>query len=74
MDRRLEMARRLVDIIAPQLSQADRIRLTRLLVVLTMSSALRMWRDHLGLSVDEAVDEVDWAIRSVIHGSAGSSR
>jgi AcrR family transcriptional regulator len=72
MERRLAMTGRLVDIIAPQLSEADRVRLTRLLVVLTMSAALRMWRDHLGLTVDEAVDEVDWAIRSIIQGSAGT--
>ena len=37
-----------------------------LLVVLTQSSSLRMWHDHLGLSVDEVADEIDWLVKAAI--------
>jgi hypothetical protein len=36
------------------------------MVVLTMSSALRTWRDYLGASVDDAADDVEWTLRSLI--------
>lgn len=65
---RLEMARKVADAIAPELSPADRERLARLAIVLTMSATARMLREHLGLSVDEAVDDVEWAVRAVIAG------
>jgi hypothetical protein len=40
------------------LGDAECERIVRVLAVLTSSSALRMWRDHLGSSVDEAADDV----------------
>lgn len=64
--RRFALARAVADAVAPDLSGADRDRVARLLVVLTSSSALRMWRDHLGLSVDETADEIDRALRALI--------
>ena len=66
MPRRLERIRRIADAIAPGLSDEDRGRITRLIAILTSSSALRMWRDHLGSSVDEAADDVDWIVRAAI--------
>jgi len=72
MPNRVAMFRPLPDSIEPRLSEADRDRIARLLVILTASSALRMWRDHLGSSVDEAADDVDWAIRAAI--AAATSR
>jgi len=63
---RLAMFRRFADSIEPELAEVDRDRIARLLMILTPSSALRMWRDHLGLSVDEAADEVDWIVRAAI--------
>jgi AcrR family transcriptional regulator len=74
MPRRLAMARGLTDTIEPQLAKADRERIARLLVVLTTSAALRVWRDHLESSVDEAADDVDWVIRSAIAGAASRRR
>ena len=71
---RLAMFRRLADSIEPQLAEADRDRIARLLMVLTPSSALRMWRDHLGLSVDEAAEEVDWIVRAAIAAATGKNR
>ncbi len=66
MPERLAMFRRVADTIVPKLADADRDRIARLLVILTASSALRMWRDHLGSSVDEAADDFDWIVRAAI--------
>lgn len=56
--------RRLADSIEPRPSTADRNRIARLLMVLTASSAQRMWRDHFGLSVEEAADDIEWIARA----------
>ena len=66
---RYERIRRLADAIEPKLPKADRERITRLITVITASSSLRMWRDHLGLSVDEVAEEVDWIVRAAILAS-----
>ena len=71
---RLATSRTAVEAIAPRLSVDDRERLSRLLIVLTMSATARMLRDHLGLSVDDAVDDVEWAIRAVIEGRSSEAR
>jgi AcrR family transcriptional regulator len=63
---RFKLARRLVDGIAPELSEADRDRIGRLLVVLTSSSALRIWRDHFRASVEEIADDIDRTLRAAI--------
>lgn len=63
---RFKLARSVVDPIAPGLSEADRDRVTRLLVILTASPARRMWRDDFGLSADEIADEIDWTLRAAI--------
>jgi AcrR family transcriptional regulator len=73
MPDRLAMTRRLADSITPRLSEADRDRIARLLVVLTASSSLRMWRDHLGASVGQAADDVDWVVRAAIAAIAAST-
>lgn len=64
--KRFEHARRVVDPIAPELSDEHRDRIARLLVVLTASPALRMWRDDFGASVEEIADEIDTALRAAI--------
>ena len=66
MPARLEIYRRMADAIAPNLAQPDRARISRVLTVLISSSALRLWRDHLGSSVDEAANDIDWVIRAAI--------
>ena len=53
----------------PKLHKADRDRLARLLLVLTASSALRLWRDHLGVSVEEVAADVEWVIRAAVEAS-----
>lgn len=63
---RFRLARRVVDGIAEQLPVADRDRIARLLVVMTASPALRMWRDDFGASVEEIADDIDRTIRAAI--------
>jgi len=65
MPRRLAAFRQLADSIEPKPSKADRDRIARLLVILTASSSLRLWRDQLGSSVDEAAGDVDWVLRAI---------
>lgn len=69
MPARYERIRRLADSVEPKLSEADRDRITRLLLVLTASASLRMWRDHLELSVDAVADDIDWIVRAAIAAS-----
>jgi AcrR family transcriptional regulator len=66
MPDRLALGRRLADSIVPKLAKADRDRIARLLVVLITSSALRVWRDHLGSSVEKAADDIDWVVRAAV--------
>ena len=58
--------RRLGDSLEPRLSGKALDRITRLLVILTSSSSLRTWRDHLGSTVDQAADDIDWFVRAAI--------
>lgn len=66
MPARLAWARGLAGTIVPKLPKAERERIARLLVVLVNSSALRVWRDHLGASVEEAADDIDWLVRAAV--------
>lgn len=66
MQRRLAIFRQLPESVVPELEAADRDRIARLLVVLTASSAQRMWRDQFGATVEEAADDIDWVIRAAI--------
>jgi AcrR family transcriptional regulator len=72
MEGRIARTRQIADAIAPELDAADRERVTRLLVVLTASASLRMWRDHLGVPVDQAIDDIERTIKAVV-ASSGST-
>lgn len=72
MPARLEMSRRLADSIVPKLTPGDRDRIARLLTILISASALRVWRDHLGSTVEEAADDIDWVIGAAIAASTRS--
>jgi AcrR family transcriptional regulator len=71
MPNRVAVFRGLADSVEPKLAEADRDRLARLLVVLTQSSSLRMWHDHLGLSVEEVAEEIDWLVKAAIAAARG---
>lgn len=73
MPDRLAWSRRLVDSIEPPLPEAERARIARLLLVLTTSAALRLWRDHLGAAVEDAADDIDWAIRAAIAAASAET-
>ena len=73
MPHRLAAFRRLADATTPELSELERERVARLLVILTTSSALRIWREHLGSSADEAADDVAWVLRSAVAGAGGAT-
>lgn len=72
MPARLDFSRRLADSVVPKLARGDRDRIARLLTILISASALRVWRDHLRSSVDEAADDIDWVIRAAIAASTRS--
>jgi len=69
MAHRLRRLSRFADAVQPPLPKADRDRLTRLLAVLTTSASLRMWRDHLGASEEQAADDIVWVMRASIASS-----
>jgi AcrR family transcriptional regulator len=70
---RFRLGRTIADGVAPELPVADRDRVARLLLVMTSSSALRMWREQLGRSVEEIADEIDRAVRAVIASARGAA-
>jgi len=70
MPDRLGISRRFIEAVAPDADPVDQDRIARILVVLTTSAAMRMWRDHLGVTVDEAADDVDWVLRAALAASA----
>jgi hypothetical protein len=74
MPGRIARTRQLAEAIVPAGSAIDRERLTRLLVVLTGQAAFRTWRDDLGCSPDEAADDVEWAVRTLIGANRGDDR
>jgi AcrR family transcriptional regulator len=70
MATRYERIRRLADSVEPKLSRPDRDRITRLIVVVTASASLRMWRDHLEMSPDQVADDIDWIVRAAIEAAS----
>jgi AcrR family transcriptional regulator len=75
MPDRIAMSRQFVGTVAPAANDADRERITRLMVVLTSSAAMRVWRDYFGSSADRAADDVKWALGTAIAAaSQGTDR
>jgi hypothetical protein len=74
MPSRYARIRRLGESIEPPLPAADLDRITRLLVVLISQSSLRTWRDHLGVSAEQAADDVDWILRAAIAAAREEER
>jgi hypothetical protein len=56
----------------PRLTSRDRDRIARLLTILISASALRVWRDHLGSTVEEAANDIDWVIKAAAAASTRS--
>jgi len=66
MPSRFARVRRMAESIEPTLSNAELDRIARLMVVVFSQSALRTWRDHLGVSADQAAEDIDWFLRALI--------
>lgn len=66
MPDRYAMSRRFAATVMPTAAKAEQDRLARVLIVLVSSSAMRTWRNHLGSSVDEAADDIDWVLRTLV--------
>ena len=73
MPSRFDRLRRMAESIEPTLSGAELDRIARLMVVVISQSALRTWRDHLGVSADQAAEDVDWVLRAVIAAARGEN-
>jgi len=71
MPKRIAVSRRFAAAVMPHGTQVERDRLARVLIVLSSSAAMRLWRDHLGSSVEEAADDVDWVLRAAIASTTG---
>lgn len=70
MPQRYAMSRRFAATVMPDADEADQDRLARVLIVLASSGAMRTWRDHLGLSVDVAAEDIDWLLRTITASAA----
>ena len=73
MPRRLEIARGLAELQDPALAAEDRERIARLVTVLMTSGSLRTWREHLGLSLEEAADDIDWILGAALAAARARS-
>jgi AcrR family transcriptional regulator len=66
MPARLASVSQLVEAIAPGLHGRDQERVVRLVLVLSSSASLRMWRDHLNVPVNEAIEDIEWLFRAAV--------
>jgi AcrR family transcriptional regulator len=66
MPSRYATSRRFAARVMPTAAKVEQDRLARVLIVLASSSAMVLWLDHLGSSVDEAADDIDWVLRTCI--------
>lgn len=66
MPNRMAMIRRFVAAVAPGAGDGERERITRLMLVLTSTSAMRLWRDYFESSAERAADDVEWILRAAI--------
>ena len=66
MPERYAMSRKFTAGVMPGATNVEQDRVARVLIVLASSYAMRMWRDHLGSSVEEAADDIDWVLRTLV--------
>lgn len=66
MPERKAMSRRFVAGVMAHATATEQDRLARVLLVLASSSSMRMWREQIGSSVDEAADDIDWVLRTLV--------
>jgi AcrR family transcriptional regulator len=71
MARRFDVFRPAVESIDVPISDADRDRILRLIVLLTSSPALRLLHDHLAASAEDVAEDVDWFVRAAVAAASG---
>jgi AcrR family transcriptional regulator len=69
MPERLGLVRDVVDRLAPDVPDADRDRLARLVVILLSTPAFQAYRDYLGLGPDASAELVAWAFTTLVEGA-----
>ena len=69
MANRLPVWNQLAASVQPPLAAADRERLARILTVLITSASMRMWHDHIGVSVEQAADDIEWLVNAAVTAS-----
>jgi AcrR family transcriptional regulator len=74
MAQRLSVGRELAALHDPSIAPGDRERIARLMAVLVTTASLRMWRDHLGSSVEEAAEDIDWILRAALAAAGRAAR
>jgi AcrR family transcriptional regulator len=65
---RLETIERMITDLRPGLRPAEARHLSNVALILTASDTYREWRERLGLTPDEAADEVMWTIATLLKG------
>ncbi|OGO52433.1 MAG: hypothetical protein A2Z32_05565 [Chloroflexi bacterium RBG_16_69_14] len=74
MPMRRSMHRDLILRSAPELDDESVDLLADLSVALTSSGTFRVFREYLGLGVDEAADRTTWALQTLVRGAQNASR
>lgn len=67
-EERLDLMREMLLHLDPDLKPAQLDHLAKAALILTTSDTYREWTERLGLSSDEAADEVIWIIRTLLRG------
>lgn len=65
---RLQLMKEALQQLEPGLESNQLDHMAKLVLILTTSEAYQQWKDRLGLSPEEAADEVLWAIETLIKG------
>lgn len=65
---RLQLMKEALQQLEPGLESNQLDHMAKLVLILTTSEAYQQWKDRLGLSPEEAADEVMWAIETLIKG------
>lgn len=66
---RLDATRQVLQRLEPDLTPDDADHLSRVILILTASDTYREWKERLGLTPEEAADEVMWTIRTLLRGA-----
>lgn len=69
---RLQLLREVLQKLKPGLDADELDHIANVGLILTTSEAYQQWKDRLGLSPEEAAEEVAWAIETLVEGARRS--